>query len=164
MGGIDLFFVPAADVHNRIAHTGYLSGRRMGRAVEYVRLHLSENIRLEDMAAAAGLSAFHFARMFKRSTGLAPHRYVMTMRLEKAKALLRQCQRSLTEIAAECGFWDQSHMSKVFRRLAGISPVEYRDGARLVAERPAPASLPLAGMQPPAMETSPTVAAGEDSR
>ncbi|MGH8629698.1 MAG: helix-turn-helix transcriptional regulator [Burkholderiales bacterium] len=148
MGGIDLFLVAGAYGQDRIAHTGHLSGRRMQRAAEYVRLHLSENFRLEDMAAAAGLSAFHFARMFKKTTGLTPHRYLMNMRLDKAKALLRECERSLTEIAAECGFWDQSHMSRVFKRLAGVSPVEYRDGSRPREESPAVNSLLPASVAP----------------
>lgn len=160
MGGIDLFFVPAENAHSRIAHTGFLSGRRMQRAAQHVRLHLSENIRLEDMAAAAGLSAFHFSRMFKKTTGLTPHRYLMNARLEKAKALLRECERSLTEIAAECGFWDQSHMSKVFRRLAGISPVQYRDNSRPASGQPSPV-LPLPPAEPLEEENASLVAVGD---
>lgn len=128
MGGIDFFLTTAAYAETRIARTGRLSGRRLQRAIEYVRLHLSENVRLDNVAAAAGLSSFHFARMFKKTTGLTPHRYLMKARVEKAKSLLREYRKTLTEIAIECGFCDHSHMSKVFRRWAGMSPVEYRDG------------------------------------
>lgn len=154
MGATDLFVSAGEYAEKRIAHTGHLSGRRMQRAAEYIRLHLSENIRLDDMAAAAGLSAFHFARMFKKTTGITPHRYLMKMRLEKAKVLLRQCERSLTEIAAECGFWDQSHMSRVFRRFTGVSPVAYRDGSGSRGEQSVVNSLPPAGAQPSPQEQS----------
>ena len=130
MGGIDFFLTTAAYAESRIARTGRLSGRRLQRAIEHIRLHMSENVRLDDVAAAAGLSSFHFARMFKKTTGLTPHRYLMKARVERAKSLLREFEKSLTEIAIECGFCDHSHMSKVFRRLTGMAPVEFRDGWR----------------------------------
>jgi AraC family transcriptional regulator len=130
MGGIDFFLTAAAHAESRIGHRGRLSGRRLQRAIAFIGLHLSESVRLDDVAAAAGLSTFHFARLFKKSTGLTPHRYLMNARVEKAKVLLRACDKSLTEIATECGFFDQSHMSKVFRRIAGVSPLDCRDGRK----------------------------------
>jgi AraC family transcriptional regulator len=135
MGGIDFFLTTVAYTEGRIAPAGRLSGRRLQRAIEYVRLHVSENIRLDDIAAAAGLSPFRFARMFRKTTGLTPHRYVMSARVEKARALLREYEKSLTEIAIECGFCDHSHMSKVFRRLTGMAPAEFRDGCRALQKQ-----------------------------
>jgi len=117
----------------RIAATGCLSGRRLRRAIDYVHAHLQENVRLEDIAAAAGLSAFHFSRAFKSTIGLTPHGYLMFVRVERAKALLSRCDRTMTEIAAEAGFSDQSHMSKVFRRLTGCTPTEFRNRSGALA-------------------------------
>jgi AraC family transcriptional regulator len=116
--------------------------------MEYMHAHLTESVRIEDVAAAAGLSPFHFARLFRSTTGITPHRYLMLARVERAKAMLLQCDRTMTEIATEAGFSDQSHMSKVFRRLMGCSPTRFR--AASVAfnhqpfepvRRPAPAAL-----------------------
>ena len=127
---MDFFLTAAAHAESRIAPRGRLSGRRLQRALGFIGLHLSESIRLDDVAAAAGLSAFHFARLFKNTTGLTPHRYLMNARVEKAKELLRERNKSLTEIATECGFFDQSHMGKVFQRIVGMSPVVFRDSRK----------------------------------
>lgn len=94
MGGIDFFLTTAAYAETRIARTGRLSGRRLQRAIEYIRLHLSENVRLDNVAAAAGLSSFHFARMFKKTTGLTPHRYLMKARVKRAESLLREYEKA----------------------------------------------------------------------
>ncbi len=150
MGGIDFFLTSTARPESRTARTGRLSGRRLQRAADYIRLRLSENIRLDHVAAAAGLSVFHFSRMFKKTTGLTPHRYLMKARVEKARQLLHECDKTLTEIAIECGFYDQSHMSKVFRRLAGMSPVQFRDGSGPPGEH----SMPNTSSRP-VLESSP---------
>lgn len=129
MGATDPFLMAVICADARIARTGRLSGARLQRAMEYLRLHLSEHVRVEDLAAAANLSAFHFARLFKRTTGLTPHRFVMKARVEKAKQLLLTQKRTLTEIATECGFSDQSHMSRAFRRWTGMTPRAFRETA-----------------------------------
>ena len=101
--------------------------RSVRRAIEYIHANLSENVRLEDIAAAARLSTFHFAREFAKTTGVAPHRYLMRARVAKVRKLLAESELGLAAIADEAGFSDQSHMSKVFRRLTGLTPKTFRN-------------------------------------
>jgi AraC family transcriptional regulator len=72
------------------------------------------------------VNLYHFARAFKQSTGETPHQYVLRTRIEQAKEFLRNPQTSVVEASARTGFVDQSHFSKVFRRIVGIAPSEYR--------------------------------------
>jgi AraC family transcriptional regulator len=102
--------------------------RAVRRAIEYMHANLAGSVRLEDIAGAVGLSVFHFSRTFRHTTGLAPHRYLTHARIDKVKELLLVSEQSLAAIAEEAGFSDQSHMSKVFRRLAGTTPKQFRDG------------------------------------
>jgi AraC-like DNA-binding protein len=81
---------------------------------------------LAEIARFCGLSAGHFARAFRRSTGLAPHAWLLNARVERAMVLLRQPGKSLSEIALACGFADQSHFGRVFTRLTGQSPRAWR--------------------------------------
>jgi AraC family transcriptional regulator len=105
---------------------GGLPGIRLNRALEYIEANLARDIHLNDLAEATGLSPFHFAKLFKRSTGASPHRYVLQRRLEQAKELLRQPAKSLSEISLETGFADQSHFTNVFRRFMGATPSRFR--------------------------------------
>ena len=93
------------------------------------RAHLGENISLNDLAAAVALSRFHFARMFRQSVGTSPHEYVLQQRLERARTMLSRTNASLLEIAGCCGFADQSHMNRVFRKRVGQTPGQYRTSA-----------------------------------
>ncbi len=97
------------------------------RAVALMRARLAESISLNMLAEAAGLSSFHFARQFKAATGHPPHEYHIRMRVDRAQELLRTRGRewSLAAIAAECGFVDQSHFSRHFKRVVGVTPGEY---------------------------------------
>jgi AraC family transcriptional regulator len=104
--------------------------RAVRRAIEYMRANLSHSVRLEDIAGAVGLSIFHFSRTFRHTTGLPPHRYLTHARIERVKVLLLESEQSLAAIADETGFSDQSHMSKIFRRLAGTTPKQFRDSRR----------------------------------
>lgn len=105
---------------------GGLSSGALRRIGEYIERELATPIRLHDMAAMAGLSDCHFARVFKQSTGLTPHRYVMQRRLERAVDLIRQTNRPLSGIALEAGFCDQSHFSRLVARATGQTPRELR--------------------------------------
>jgi AraC family transcriptional regulator len=109
-----------------IATKGGLPTARLRRIFEYIEANLDVNVRLNVLAEAAGVSAFHFSRLFKHSTGCSPHQYLLRRRLERAKTLLRQPGISLAEIAAATGFADQSHFTKVFRQFVGVAPSEYR--------------------------------------
>ena len=103
------------------------------RAVaEYVEEHLDAGLTLAQMAAAAHLSAYHFARQFKVATGLPPHQYVITRRVERAKRFLQQdSDLSLAETAVCAGFSDQSQVSHHFKRLIGVTPTQFRTPERI---------------------------------
>jgi AraC family transcriptional regulator len=106
---------------------GALPRGRLRAVVEYVEGHLDAGPSLEQMAAVARLSPYHFARQFKTATGLPPHQYVIARRVERAKDLLQGGgDRSLAEVAARAGFSDQSQFSHHFRRLVGVTPGRFR--------------------------------------
>jgi AraC family transcriptional regulator len=96
------------------------------RAKEMLVADLTGAIPLAEIAAACGLSSDHFARAFRRSMGLAPHAWLLRARVECAMTLLRQPDRSLSEVALACGFADQSHFTRVFTRQTGQSPGIWR--------------------------------------
>jgi AraC family transcriptional regulator len=111
---------------------GVLPGGKLRAVVEYIEEHLDAVLTLEQMAAAAHLSAYHFARQFKRATGVAPHQYVIARRVERAQQLLQQdLDLSLAEIAACAGFSDQSQFSHHFKRLIGVTPRQFRRSTRI---------------------------------
>jgi AraC family transcriptional regulator len=111
---------------------GALPRGRLRAVVEYVEDHLDAGPTLEQMAAVARLSAYHFARQFKAATGLPPHQYVITRRVERAKQLLQTATGlSLAEVAAHAGFSDQSQFSSHFKRLVGVTPRQFRTPARI---------------------------------
>lgn len=93
---------------------------------DYVDVHLSERISLEDLAGSVALSRFHFARRFRQSTGTSPHEYVLQRRVARAATLLTRTAAPLLEIAARCGFADQSHLTRVFKKHTGTTPGRYR--------------------------------------
>jgi AraC family transcriptional regulator len=111
---------------------GGLPQRKLRAAVDYIDEHLDSELTLDDLAAVAHLSPYHFARQFKTSTGLPPHQYVIARRIERAKQLLRGGDDlSLAQVAARSGFWDQGHFSRHFKRLVGITPRQFRMSARI---------------------------------
>lgn len=115
-------------VHRRAAPvvTGRLPSNRLSRALEYIHEHLADDLSLFEMAEAARLSPFYFARLFKRATGLSPQQYVIKLRIERAKALLTNSGMSITDIAHSLGFGSQSHFSRTFRRHVAVTPAAYR--------------------------------------
>lgn len=102
--------------------TGGLAKFRLRRVIDYVQAHLADDVTIEALSAAAGLSPYHFARLFKRSTGLAPRQYVIHCRVERAKSMLVHSNRSIANVAVEVGFCDQSHFAAHFRRIYGMTP------------------------------------------
>jgi len=105
---------------------GGLPPVRTQRIFEYIASNLDQPIRLETLAEMAGFSVQHFSRTFKESVGMSPHRYILQCRIERAQHMLRNTQRPLSEIAQLAGFFDQSHLSKHFRRMTGMSPSAIR--------------------------------------
>lgn len=92
------------------------------RVVDYIQEHLEQDLTLATLAAIAQISPSYFSRLFKQSTGLSPHQYVIQCRIERAKRLLLQGKLSIPEIAYSLGFTHQSHFSHHFKRLVGSSP------------------------------------------
>jgi AraC family transcriptional regulator len=102
-----------------------LARYQLNRTIDFINTHLAEDISLESLAGAAGLSPFHFARLFKRSTGVSPHQYVLRCRVERARGLLMRSKASIAEVAIEVGFCDQSHLAAHFKRVYGVSPKSF---------------------------------------
>lgn len=99
-----------------------LARYQLGRAIEFIHAHMSDDISLVALAGAAGLSPYHFARLFKRSTGFSPHQYLLRCRVERARGLLIRSKASIADVALEVGFCDQSHLAAHFKRVYGVSP------------------------------------------
>ena len=105
---------------------GGLPIARIRKIEDYVRSHLLETISLETLAELAGLSPFHFSRMFKQSTGMTPLKFVIRERMLRAQQLIRETSGSFIQIALEVGYTNPSHFAQVFRRTVGMAPAEYR--------------------------------------
>jgi AraC family transcriptional regulator len=105
---------------------GGLPSTRLRRVEEFLMAHLADDIGLDDVAAVAGLSAKHFARAFRQSTGMPPHRWLIQRRIDRAKAMLLKGDLTLAEIALACGFADQSHFTSAFRKSLGTTPAIFR--------------------------------------
>jgi malate dehydrogenase (oxaloacetate-decarboxylating) len=101
---------------------GGLAPWQLRRIFDHFDQNLADDVGSSELAALVGLSQAHFSRQFKISTGLSPHRYKLAIRIERAKQLLLRGELRLKEIALNCGFFDQGHLSKAFRRLVGLSP------------------------------------------
>lgn len=117
-----------ADPLHRIGSNASPNGlrpRTLARVQAYIQAHLCERMSLAQLAAAACMSRFHFARMFRVSTGHSPMDYVLKLRLEAAKTLLDSGTQRVSTTAATLGFFDQSHFTRTFRRLTGLSPSAY---------------------------------------
>ncbi|WOB42438.1 helix-turn-helix transcriptional regulator [Thermoleptolyngbya oregonensis NK1-22] len=112
----------SAHSHKPIRYSGGLSPMQFKRVVDYIDDHLDQALGLEELAAIAQLSAYHFCRSFKRSTGFTPHQYVIRQRVEQAKRLLQDRKMEISEIAIACGFTHQSHLNRHFKRLTGVTP------------------------------------------
>jgi AraC family transcriptional regulator len=116
-----------------------LPANRLRTVLDHIHTHLEGSLTVSQLAAMVGMSPQHFANLFRRSTGLAPHRYVLGRRIERAEHLLCTTDLSLAEITLESGFAGQSHFTDVFRKALGITPRRYRThfmGARDFAKEP----------------------------
>jgi AraC family transcriptional regulator len=104
-----------------------LVDRRIRRAVELMHAHLERDLPLGELARAAHLSPFHFARLFKKLTGATPHAYLASLRAARAQALLAETDLSITEVAERVGYASSSHFAKAFRQATGLTPRAYRN-------------------------------------
>lgn len=104
--------------------------RRLRRAIEFMHDNYSGELALEEIAAAAYLSEYHFARLFKQIMGVTPHVYLANLRLERARKLLTDTPFPISEIAAMVGYQSQSHFTKIFKSVTGLTPRLYREGSK----------------------------------
>jgi AraC family transcriptional regulator len=105
---------------------GGLAAWQKNQVRDYIEAHLNDDISLGTLAELAHLSPFHFARAFKQSFELPPHRYLTLRRMERAKELLSQPELSVTRIGLNVGFADTSSFSSAFRRQTGVTPTDFR--------------------------------------
>jgi AraC-like DNA-binding protein/PAS domain-containing protein len=105
---------------------GGLSVAALRRVCEFVESRLEDSLSVDALAAQARLSVYHFARAFRHSTGVSPHRYVLQQRVRRAKRLLVETDLPLARIASAVGFSDQGHLSRQFGALVGTTPSSYR--------------------------------------
>lgn len=116
----------AANKSQLPVYEGGLPERQLLQVLEYIDAHLEQDIKLVDLAQLLNMSQFHFSHMFKKAIGTSPYQYLIQQRVERAKQLLKQKERSIMEIALECGFNSHSHLSKQFRQVTGMTPKAYR--------------------------------------
>jgi AraC family transcriptional regulator len=99
-----------------------LPRKKLVRAVEYIQDQLDTDLRVSAIARAVGMSCDHFGRLFKESTGKTPHHYVVEARVRKAKELLTTGKFTISEVAYQVGFVDQSHLTRHFKGIFGLPP------------------------------------------
>jgi len=104
---------------------------RLKRILEYVDEHLGENITLADLARNSNLSLYYFATLFRKSTGLSPHRYILHRRVSRAQQLLQNTDLSVLDVSLDLGFQHQNNFARAFRRVTGMTPTGFRHSNRL---------------------------------
>ena len=105
---------------------GGLSPTRERRAKELLASQLDENMSVAEVATACGLSRTHFTRAFRQTTGTTPHQWVQQYKVEQVKRMLSFTGLPIAEVAAACGFADQSHLTRTFRQRVGLTPAAWR--------------------------------------
>ncbi|MBB2198719.1 helix-turn-helix transcriptional regulator [Gluconacetobacter sp. 1c LMG 22058] len=117
-------------VGRRHRHRG-LAAWQMLRIRSFVEADLSANPAIADLALQCGLSTSYFFDAFKKTNGISPHQWILNVRIERAKALLMKGEKNISEISLECGFFDQSHLARVFLRREKCNPGEWRRRMRI---------------------------------
>jgi len=96
------------------------------RVVEFMHANMDKQIDLKDLADCAGLSLSHFSFQFRASTNKSPHQYMLRLRIERSKELLKDFRLSVLDVGLEVGFRNQQHFATVFRNSVGVPPSAYR--------------------------------------
>lgn len=110
-----------------------LSRWQVRKVVEYIETNLERRIQIDDLTALARLSSRYFASSFKRSFGLPPHAYLIRRRVERAQELMLTTDMPLSEVSLACGLSDQPHLTRLFSRIVGETPAQWRRERRLAA-------------------------------
>ena len=117
---------PTADLAATQQGRGGLAPWQVSRVSKYIDGNLADSIRCEDLARVTRLSVSHFMRAFRESFGAPPHAYLMRRRMERAQDLMLSTDTTIGQIAIECGFADQSHLTRLFHKIVGESPAAWR--------------------------------------
>ncbi|MEC4984502.1 MAG: AraC family transcriptional regulator [Oscillatoria sp. PMC 1068.18] len=112
--------------HSLKEHEDGLPKYKLKQALEYMNAHLNENVSLATISEKLGMSQYYFCRLFKQSTGITPHAYLIQQRVEMSKQLLKQKEVTIVEIAIRCGFANPSHFAKHFQKHTGMLPKQFR--------------------------------------
>jgi len=104
------------------SYSNGLSHKQLMLVKDYIKAHLHQDLKLNELAAIAQLSPYHFLRLFKQSLGITPYQYILQCRLNQAKYLLHHSELSIAEIAVRTGFADQSHLTRYCKRMLGMTP------------------------------------------
>jgi AraC family transcriptional regulator len=129
------FYAHATDTYGHVSGPqkvvpGQLSPWQLRRAIDVIAANLDGDPTIAQLAGECGLSSGYFARAFRRTTGVTPHQWLIRKRVERAQELLLRGRIELAEVAIVCGFVDQSHLSRVFAKFAGMSPGRWRQQNR----------------------------------
>ncbi|EDX83281.1 transcriptional regulator, AraC family protein [Synechococcus sp. PCC 7335] len=103
-----------------------LSRSQLKRVIDYIEANLAQDLSIFDLASLTNMSKSYFSRSFKQSVGISPYQYVIQQRVERAKQLLKQQSISISDIALDCGFANQTHLTKAFRQMTGTTPKAYQ--------------------------------------
>jgi AraC family transcriptional regulator len=112
--------------HAPVVYRGGLPQHRLKRVLDYIGDHIGDDLSLAQLAGIAGMSPHYFAELFRKSTGHAPHRYVLLRRIQLAKQQLRGSARTVTEVGLTAGFQNPSHFARMFHRFVGTSPSRFQ--------------------------------------
>jgi AraC family transcriptional regulator len=113
-------------LHARVYVRGGLAPWQLRKVTSFIETNLNNSIRSKELASIVRLSPCHFSRVFRNSLGDSPSEYVIRRRIERAKELMLSTDASLCQIALDCGFADQAHLCRLFRRIVGESPATWR--------------------------------------
>jgi AraC family transcriptional regulator len=98
----------------------------MDLKLDYIHAHVDQDLSLAELASVINISPTYFARLFKQEMGISPHQYVIQQRVEQAKSMLSKTDLAIADIAFQVGFSSQSHLTKQFKRIIGITPKQVR--------------------------------------
>lgn len=128
---------------SRPSKRGGLSPVRLKKVVDFIENSVAEEITLQTLAAAVGLSVFHFCRSFRQSTGMSPFQYILKHRVNRARSLLLTPESRIHDVALECGFCDQAHFTRHFKRETGMTPAAFARQFRYHYLDPEPTRSPF---------------------
>jgi AraC family transcriptional regulator len=106
--------------------TNGLPQSQLEHVIDYMKANLAQDLSILDLATLTGMSESHFSRSFKQSVGISPYQYLMKQRVERAKQLLEKRATTISSIALDCGFANQTHLTKVFHQMTGMTPKAYQ--------------------------------------